>query len=483
MSAEAEEAYALAEELIAQAKAEGWEFLNLSGNTSKETHKDEKRSGDERFENVEVLPPQLSDLKHLTRLDLDNTQVAELKPLAGLTALQALYLDRSQVTELAPLAGLTALRTLTLSNTQVAEIAPLAELTELQILILANTQIAELAPLAGLRALRRLHFRDTPACAIEPELQALSEIDDIIRRTHKTLRWLRARANRQDHDDVEEDTSLPPTTLEDALREARQGSGRSLERTSNFTGSDYRVRPDGSQMDEVPVAGPAAEITDPFKIRDQADRVSTLGDLASGLFADMKADQPNVPNSLRRDIGRFASEMKKDPEAVRPEFVHQMTSFFEFAIYDPDIRGALDKYDLNKLEDLCARAHAMMARAYVARLEEILRAENEPLPPGTTLLGLEKALEDAIELTSGPVWTPFPALPPTLVEIMPQQVESAREQRLRLEIKPEAARTEGARQLAISNRPIWQPPRRPWGAGWNGRRRTRSSPVWPPWAA
>ena len=36
------------------------------------------------------------------------TQVSDLAPLAGLTALQSLYLIRTQVSDIAPLAGLTA---------------------------------------------------------------------------------------------------------------------------------------------------------------------------------------------------------------------------------------------------------------------------------------------------------------------------------------------------------------------------------------
>ncbi|MEM6662380.1 MAG: hypothetical protein AAF666_09405, partial [Pseudomonadota bacterium] len=398
--------------------------------------------------------------------------------------IERLYMNKTNVEKLDALINLKNLKRLGLNETKVEDLEPIRNSHKLFRLGIEYSKVWSLNPLTYL-PLEGLWFKGIPACKENPRLAEIAEIRDVFDRTQRTLGWLQSRDIdwAEAFDEPESTTRETTSSSLVALSEARERSNRSLERTSNFTGSDYRVRPDGSQMDEVPVAGPAAEITDPFKMRDQADRVSTLGDLASGLFADMKADQPNVPNSLRRDIGRFASEMKKDPEAVRPEFVHQMTSFFEFAVYDPDIRGALDKYDLNKLEDLCARAHALMARAYVARLEEILRAENEPLPPGTTLLGLEKALEDAIELTSGPVWTPFPALPPTLVEIMPQQVESAREQRLRLEIKPEAARTEGARQLAISNRPIWQPPRRPWGAGWNGRHRTRSSPGSPLWAA
>ena len=65
------------------------------------------------------------DLEHL---DLRNTQVSDLSPLAGLTNLRYLYLSRTQVSDLRPLAGLTRLRYLYLSGTQVEDLSPLAGL-------------------------------------------------------------------------------------------------------------------------------------------------------------------------------------------------------------------------------------------------------------------------------------------------------------------------------------------------------------------
>jgi internalin A len=47
--------------------------------------------------------------------------VRDLKPLAGLTALEELFLGQTPVTDLTPLAGLVRLRLLQLSGTRVSD--------------------------------------------------------------------------------------------------------------------------------------------------------------------------------------------------------------------------------------------------------------------------------------------------------------------------------------------------------------------------
>ncbi len=103
---------------------------------------------------INQLPQGIVELTALQSLDLYDTQVSDLAPLAGLTALQILDLSSTQVSDLAPLAGLTTLQFLGLINTQVSYLAPLAGLTTLQRLDLSSTQVSDLAPLAGLTALQ-----------------------------------------------------------------------------------------------------------------------------------------------------------------------------------------------------------------------------------------------------------------------------------------------------------------------------------------
>ena len=71
-------------------------------------------SGDVGDNSVGALPalarlPLLHDLPKVTTVDLGNTQVADIKPLEGLTALQALRLNNTQVADLMPIRGLARL--------------------------------------------------------------------------------------------------------------------------------------------------------------------------------------------------------------------------------------------------------------------------------------------------------------------------------------------------------------------------------------
>jgi internalin A len=127
---------------------------------------------------VDNLAP-LAQLTALQSLDCSFTQVADLAPLARLTALRSLKCGSTRVADLAPLARLTALQSLDCSQTQVADLAPLARLTALQSLNCKDTQVADLAPLARLTALRSLNCSQTQVADLAPlsRLTALQSLD------------------------------------------------------------------------------------------------------------------------------------------------------------------------------------------------------------------------------------------------------------------------------------------------------------------
>ncbi len=126
---------------------------------------------------ADVAP--LASLTALQSLDLGATQVADLAPLARLTALQSLDLTYTRVADLAPLASLTALLSLKLGSNEVADLAPLAHLAAMQRLDLSSTQVADLAPLARLTALQSLQLSGTRVADLAPlaSLNALQSLD------------------------------------------------------------------------------------------------------------------------------------------------------------------------------------------------------------------------------------------------------------------------------------------------------------------
>jgi Leucine-rich repeat (LRR) protein len=125
------------------------------------------RSGNIAAAPVKNLTP-LAGLSALQSLRLGGTQVRDLTPLAGLSALQSLDLSGTQVSDLTPIAGLSALQSLSLSETQVSDLTPIAGLSALQWLNLSETQVSDLTPIAGLSALQVLFLSRTQVSDLTP---------------------------------------------------------------------------------------------------------------------------------------------------------------------------------------------------------------------------------------------------------------------------------------------------------------------------
>jgi Leucine Rich Repeat (LRR) protein len=149
----ADDAYKAAQRLIAKARRDGAAVLDLN-------------HGEIRA--LTTLPPEIASLTGLTWLDLNNTGVTDLTPLAELTGITELYLNNTGVTDLRPLAKLTGITWLYLNNTKVTDLRPLAKLTEITRLGLANTGVTSLTPLTKLASLTTLRLDNTGVTALTP---------------------------------------------------------------------------------------------------------------------------------------------------------------------------------------------------------------------------------------------------------------------------------------------------------------------------
>ena len=115
----------------------------------------------------------------VTRLDLSDTNLQGLVPVATLTALRTLYISNTEISDLTPLAGLTALQDLYLGSTKVRDLTPIGLINTLQSLSLRNTRVGDLTPLRPLTALQSLNLRDTSVSDVTPlgALTALQSLD------------------------------------------------------------------------------------------------------------------------------------------------------------------------------------------------------------------------------------------------------------------------------------------------------------------
>ena len=110
----------------------------------------------------------LADLTELVFLQLNGNAIRDLGPLAELTKLQGVMLDGNRVTDLRPLAGLTELTTLSLRNCTISDLAPLAGLTKMKVLALTDNRIQDAASLAGMTALVDLRLNGNQISDLKP---------------------------------------------------------------------------------------------------------------------------------------------------------------------------------------------------------------------------------------------------------------------------------------------------------------------------
>ena len=109
---------------------------------------------------VDLKP--LTNLMHLTGLNLWNNRVTDISPLSSLTALTYLNLAANYVSDLRPLARLIHLDELDLFDNEIVNIAPLTDLKSLRHLILTENYVQDVSPLEGLTQMEILWIKGNP---------------------------------------------------------------------------------------------------------------------------------------------------------------------------------------------------------------------------------------------------------------------------------------------------------------------------------
>lgn len=113
---------------------------------------------------------ELATLESLEELQLDENEISDLTPVAGLTKLAVLSSFQNNVHDLHPLAGLTNLRILFASYNEIHDLSPLGDLTNLEHLwLLGNCRTA--SPGSGQAAtdcLQALRVTDNEITSLAP---------------------------------------------------------------------------------------------------------------------------------------------------------------------------------------------------------------------------------------------------------------------------------------------------------------------------
>lgn len=99
----------------------------------------------------------LKVMRNLKQLNLSNSGVLDLKPLAELSSLERIYADSSSISDLLPIQSLTNLTEITFSNTSVASLQPLAQLQKLELINADYTSIRSILPAKDLSGLKQLY--------------------------------------------------------------------------------------------------------------------------------------------------------------------------------------------------------------------------------------------------------------------------------------------------------------------------------------
>jgi len=127
---------------------------------------------------LDKLPSELSELTHVTELNCRDTSIADLSPVASLSALRTLFCWSTQIADLSPLTSLSALRSLNCWNTRIADLSPLGSLSALRYLNCSHTQVIDLSPLASLSALQSFTCWRTRVVDLSP-LGSLSALQSL----------------------------------------------------------------------------------------------------------------------------------------------------------------------------------------------------------------------------------------------------------------------------------------------------------------
>lgn len=99
----------------------------------------------------------IEKLTTLSEIDLSNSSIKSIKPLANSFDLQSLNVSHTRINDLSPLSALTSLKEVDISNSAVTSIEPLVKLPELKVIKMDSTNIVNTALLSNIKRLETIY--------------------------------------------------------------------------------------------------------------------------------------------------------------------------------------------------------------------------------------------------------------------------------------------------------------------------------------
>jgi Leucine-rich repeat (LRR) protein len=121
-----------------------------------------------------------------TRVELSGKELTsgDIKEISRLKNLEKLILDDNKIDDLSEIGKLTNLTLLSLMNNEVANLSPLSNLKELQWLDLDGNNISDLTPLSGLTEIQRLFLKDNQITDASP-ITSMNKLEWLVLKGNK----------------------------------------------------------------------------------------------------------------------------------------------------------------------------------------------------------------------------------------------------------------------------------------------------------
>lgn len=111
-----------------------------------------------KFPHLTAIPKEIKQVKNLTRVSINGTQISDGSILAEIPALEWVSANMSKIENIAPLASLPNLKALQIHGTPVRDLGPVADMPRLERLDIGNTITETLEPVTRIKNLKWLNL-------------------------------------------------------------------------------------------------------------------------------------------------------------------------------------------------------------------------------------------------------------------------------------------------------------------------------------